>query len=47
MMKESIDWPTEGHKALSEHILNVCMANQIGVLLIFSQLNGIAHDFAG
>jgi hypothetical protein len=45
-MKENIDWPTERHKAFGEHILNVCMSHEIGLLLKGSIANGTARPYS-
>jgi len=45
-MKKNIDWPTERHNAFGEHILNVCMANEIGLLLKGSIANGTARPYS-
>jgi hypothetical protein len=45
-MKKEIDWPTERHKAFGEHVLNVCMANEIGLLLKGSIANGTARPYS-
>jgi hypothetical protein len=45
-MKKNIDWPTERHKAFGEYILNVCMANEIGLLLKGSIANGTARPYS-
>jgi hypothetical protein len=45
-MKNYLDWPTERHKAFGEHIFNVCMANEIGLLLKGSIVNGTARPYS-
>jgi hypothetical protein len=45
-MKKTIVWPTERHQQLGEHILNVCSANGLGLLLKGSLATGIARPFS-
>jgi hypothetical protein len=45
-MKENIIWPTERHQQLGEHILTVCDANGLGLLLKGSIATGIARPFS-
>jgi len=45
-MKKNIDWPTERHRAFGEHILKVCRANEIGLLLKGSIANGTARPYS-
>ncbi len=45
-MKKSIDWPTKRHKKFGEHIISICQANGIGLLLKGSIAKGSARPYS-
>lgn len=45
-MKNNVDWPTERHKKLGEHIFNICSTNGIGLLLKGSIAKGTARPYS-
>lgn len=45
-MKRNIQWPTERHKGLGDHILNVCIENGTGLLLKGSIAKGTAQPYS-
>ncbi len=46
MMNTYVDWPTERHRKFGEHILDICSANGIGLLLKGSIANGTAKFYS-
>jgi hypothetical protein len=46
MMKNNVDWPTERHRNLGEHIFNICSTNRIGLLLKGSIAKGTARPYS-
>ena len=46
MMNTYVDWPTQRHRKFGEHILDICSAHGIGLLLKGSIANGTAKFYS-